>query len=217
MLCAPTVDSADGAVWFSLAWLSPTMIALEVWDAESWYVLADRHVRVARDAGAVVHLQFVLNVLAYSHLLAGELAAAVEEIEEARLITQATGTPRLPFAEMMLAAWRGHEAEASDLIEAALGQATPRGPDRMNTLAACARAVLYNGLGRYHAARDYARQAFLHDGVATGAFFVPEVLEAASRTSDLALVHAALEWLGERTRVTPSAGYSGLRRAPAPC
>jgi hypothetical protein len=46
--------------------------------------------------------------------------------------------------------------------------------------------------------------------VAYGPLIVPELAEAASRTGDVALVRAALEWLGERTRVTPSEWALGI-------
>ena len=49
------------------------IVALELWDAESWHALAARQVQFARDTGALVHLQFALNFLAATHLLAGEL------------------------------------------------------------------------------------------------------------------------------------------------
>jgi hypothetical protein len=51
------------------------MIAREVWDFESWHALAAHQVQVARDTGALVHLQFALNFLGLHHLLAGEQAA----------------------------------------------------------------------------------------------------------------------------------------------
>jgi hypothetical protein len=37
------------------------MVALEVWDAESWHALVTRQARLARDTGALVLLQFALN------------------------------------------------------------------------------------------------------------------------------------------------------------
>jgi hypothetical protein len=46
------------------------MIALELWDAESWHALAARQIRFARDTGAPLYLQSALNFLARSHLLA---------------------------------------------------------------------------------------------------------------------------------------------------
>jgi ATP/maltotriose-dependent transcriptional regulator MalT len=43
-----------------------------------------------------------------------------------------------------------------------------------------------------------------------GPLLVPELADAASRTGDLALVGAALEWLAERTRVTPTEWALGV-------
>ena len=45
------------------------MIAVELWDVESWHALAARQAQVARDMGALVHLQFALNSLAWIRLL----------------------------------------------------------------------------------------------------------------------------------------------------
>ena len=70
--------------------------------------------------------------------------------------------------------------------------------------------MLYNGLGRHDAARDAAWRAFERDQVGLGPLVVPELAEAASRTGDVALVRAALEWLSERTRVTPTEWALGI-------
>jgi DNA-binding CsgD family transcriptional regulator len=70
--------------------------------------------------------------------------------------------------------------------------------------------VLYNGLGRHDAARDAAWRAFERDPVGRGPFLVTELAEAASRTGDAALVRAALEWLSERTAVTPTEWALGI-------
>ncbi|HEX3962131.1 MAG TPA: LuxR C-terminal-related transcriptional regulator [Trebonia sp.] len=43
-----------------------------------------------------------------------------------------------------------------------------------------------------------------------GAFLAPELAEAASRTGDVALVRTVLEWLSERTRVTPGNWAAGI-------
>jgi ATP/maltotriose-dependent transcriptional regulator MalT len=44
-----------------------------------------------------------------------------------------------------------------------------------------------------------------------GPLVLPELAEAASRTGDTALVGAALEWLSERTRVTPTDWVLGIQ------
>ncbi len=86
-------------------------------------------------------------------MLAGELAEAERLIEEERLIAEATGSPPVRNAAMWLAAWRGREQEASELIRATVQGATESGAGRMVGFAAYASAVLDNGLGRYDAAQ----------------------------------------------------------------
>jgi DNA-binding CsgD family transcriptional regulator len=209
-LDAGTDPEADRGLWLAGAGASQ-MAAQELWDAESWHTLAARMAEFARDTGALVLLQFGLNFLAVPHLLAGELATAARLIEEDRLIAEATGNPPAAYAAMTLAAWRGQEAPATELIETTVQEATARGQGRLVNLADYASAVLYNGLGRHDAARDAAWRAFQRDPVGYGPFIVPELAEAASRTGDLALVRAALDWLAERTAVTPTDWSLGIQ------
>jgi DNA-binding CsgD family transcriptional regulator len=193
-------------------WLSPSsgrngnIVALEMWDEEALHLLAARQVQVARDTGALVHLQFALSFLARTHMLAGELTAAALMIDEARLIAEATGNPPLVNAPMILAAWRGDEAQASELIDATSEEAATRRWTSNNY----ARSVLYNGLGRHDAARDAAWEAFQPDPIGYGTYLVPELAEAASKTADRAQLESALEWLSERTRVISSGWASGI-------
>ncbi len=197
-------------------WLWPTgasagqMIAQELWDAEPWHALTAHLAQFARDTGALVLLQFGLIFLAVPHLLAGELATAARLIEEDRLIAEATGNPPVAYTAMTLAAWRGQEAPATELIEATVQEATARGQGRLISLADYASAVLGNGLGRHDAARDAAWRAFQRDPLGYGPFLVPELAEAASRTGDVKLVRVALEWLSERTAVTPTDWSLGI-------
>ena len=197
-------------------WLLPSggrisqIVALELWDFESWHTLATRQTRLARDAGALVHLQFALNYLARAHLLAGELATAARMLEEDHLIAEATGNPPVADTEMMLATWRGREPEASELIEATVQEATARGLGRLASFAAYASSVRHNGLGRHDAARDAAWQAFEHGQLGHGPLVVSELAEAAARTGDVAAAGAALQWLSERTRVSPTDWALGI-------
>jgi ATP/maltotriose-dependent transcriptional regulator MalT len=74
----------------------------------------------------------------------------------------------------------------------------------------CLAALLYNGLGRYAAARDAAQRAWESGVVALGMWFVPELAEAAARVGETSLVLATLEWLSERTRVMPTQWAMGI-------
>ena len=184
--------------------------ALELWDADAWHALAERQVRVARDTGALVRLQFALQFLSTSHMLAGDLAAAARAIEEERTIAEATATAPVAYTNMTLAAWRGQEASASELIARARRAAAEQGIGRMDHFASYAASVLYNGIGRYDAAHRAVGRAFEQDRLGYTPFVVPEVAEAASRTGDTALLRAALEWMSERTSVTPTDWALGI-------
>jgi DNA-binding CsgD family transcriptional regulator len=186
------------------------IVALELWDAESWHILAAVQAQFARDTGASVHLQYALNFLATAHLFAGELTMAARLIDEDHLIAEVTGNPQVGYAAIALAAWQGQEALASELIAATSRAATARGLGRMVSFADYASSVLDNGLGRHDAARNAAWRAFERDDFGYGPYVVPELAEAASRTGDLALVRAALQWLSDRTRVTPSEWALGI-------
>jgi DNA-binding CsgD family transcriptional regulator len=188
-----------------------SIAALELWDAESAHDLAAVQAQFARDTGAPVHLQYALNFLATTHLLAGELTTAARLVEEDRLIAEVTGNPPAGYAAMTLAAWQGQEAPASALIEATSRTATARGQGRMVNLAAHASSVLFNGLGRHDIARDAAWRAFERDELGYGPLVVPELAEAAARTGDEKLVRTALDWLSERTPVTPSEWALGIQ------
>jgi DNA-binding CsgD family transcriptional regulator len=200
-----TDDEARRTLWLA-GGRANIIVAVELWDPEALHALAARQAQFARDAGALMHLQLALSFLARSHILAGELTTAALTVDEDRLIAEATGNPPLGNARMTLAAWRGEEALASELIDATAQEAAARGW----TSNAYASAVLYNGLGRHDAARDAAWQVFERDPVPFGPFLVPELAEAASRTGDDALVSAALDWLSERTRVTPTEWVLGI-------
>jgi DNA-binding CsgD family transcriptional regulator len=186
-------------------------VAFELWDADSAPALAARVVRFARDTGALGSLQYALNVLAKCHLLAGELSTATLMAEEGRLIGEVTGNPQVGDVEMVLAAWRGQQTKASELIEAALREPSADGRGAVVHFALYASALLDNGCGRHAAARDAAWQVFDLDRLGFGPLVVPELAEAASRTGDTALVGAALEWLSERTRVTPTDWVLGIQ------
>jgi len=137
-----------------------------------------------------VHLQFALAYLARIHLLTGELATAARLIEEDSLIAEATGNSPFGYSAMMLAAWRGQEDTAAELIqattrEAAAASRPEAGPGVADIFAAAATAVLDNGLGQHDAACGTVRHLVRPDPAAFVIYaplIVPELAEAAYRT-----------------------------------
>src|SRR5207302_3187100 len=107
------ISIEEGLRWLWLACLA----AVNLWDHEAWYVLSTRHVQLARDAGALTVLPIALISRMAVHLWAGELAAAAALVDEVEAVTDATGSHLAPYGALGVAAWRGREAEASELIE----------------------------------------------------------------------------------------------------
>jgi DNA-binding CsgD family transcriptional regulator len=206
-LLALDLSDEEGRRWLSLSGArNGHIVALELWDDEALNLLETRQLQIARDAGAYGQLHFALGFVARNHMLAGELTAAAHLMDEARLIAEATGNAPPVTGPMILAAWRGDEAQASELIEATSEESARRGWTSNNY----ARSVLYNGLGRHDAASDAAWEAMQPDPIGYGTWLVPELAEAASRAGDRARLEFALQWLSERTGAIGSRWASGI-------
>jgi DNA-binding CsgD family transcriptional regulator len=192
-----------------VSWL-PASIAPDLWDDATWHELTARALRVARDAGALSVLPVTLFYRAAAHVYAGEFDAAAGLIEEARAITAATGNAPMGYTALVLAAWRGEERRALDLIEAVVRDATARGEGRELGVAWYSTAVLYNGLGGYEAALAAARRACEHEDLGFFGRSLAELVEAGARGGASDEASAALRRLGERTRAAGSEWALGI-------
>jgi DNA-binding CsgD family transcriptional regulator len=180
-----------------------TIIATDLWDFGAARELAEHQVRVARDAGALIELQFALNVLATGEILSGNLASAAGLIEEARTAADANGNRPITYAALLLAAYRGQEDVASQLIQPSRDGAVALGEGRSASFADYASAVLQNGLGRHDAALAAALRVFDRDVVGGyQVMAVAELGEAAARTNDRELLARARARSSERALVT---------------
>ncbi len=180
-------------------WLA-CRLAQDLWDDELWYVLATRGLRVARETGALSMLPIAATYRASLHVHAGAFGAASSLIEEADAITQATDMAPLKYASLMLAAWRGNEADALELIEAGRLEATARGEGMGLGVLEWATALLYNGCGRYAEALAAAQRGCEHDDVGLFAWSLVELIEAGVRSGAADATSAALDRLSERTQ-----------------
>jgi hypothetical protein len=84
-------------------------------------------VEIAREAGALSELPLALDSRVLVHLFAGELAAAASLVEQARAVTEATGSNLAPYGALGLAALQGDPGQAGELIEASVSEVAPRG------------------------------------------------------------------------------------------
>jgi DNA-binding CsgD family transcriptional regulator len=198
----------DSALWLAGS-RAAGIIACELWDYEAGRALAERQVRTARDAGALVQLQVALNFLANKLVLAGDLPEAAGLLEEDRLVSNMTGVPPIPCAGMLLEAVRGNEERTSTLMATAAAAAAAGGR-RILIFANHAAAVLHNGLGRHERAFDCARRVFEGDVLGYQTFALSELAEAASRTGNRAALEEAREWMSVRAGATPTGWARGI-------
>jgi DNA-binding CsgD family transcriptional regulator len=192
--------SADIPVQEGLQWGWLVRVAdRALWDDEGRR-LTVRQVQLAREVGALDQLSILLNMMAMDAVWSGDFAAAASLIAEAAAVCEATGSRLAPYAAMMLASFRGREAEAAPLIRSAIEEGAAAGQGVAVTYAHWVAAILYSGLGRYADALAAARQASEHKHPYVSAWALPELIEAAAHTGDTRIAGDALDLLAERTR-----------------
>jgi DNA-binding CsgD family transcriptional regulator len=161
----------------------------------------DREVRLARETGALDELPVNLIPLAMSATWRGDFAAAASLITEGDTVCEVTGSRLAPYAAMFLAAMRGNQAGLTSLGEATIAAAEAGGQGAAVTYAHWVAAILHNGFGRYadaFAAAGQARTGHLYISM----WALPELIEAAVRTSNTEVAAGALERLVESTSVS---------------
>jgi AAA ATPase-like protein len=94
------ISAQEGLSWLWLA----ERAAMAVWDDETWHLLASRHVKLARDTGALSELPLAIRSRILLHTHAGELAAGAALIAEAQAVADATGSQLAPYGATGLAA-----------------------------------------------------------------------------------------------------------------
>lgn len=191
------IPAEEGLSWLWLAGRA----AMAVWDDETWHILASRHVKLARDVGALGELPLAVRSRILLHAHAGELAEGAALIAEAQAVADATGSQLSPYGALGVAAWRGREAETTELVQATMDGVTSRGEGRGVT-SQYAAALLYNGLGRYGKALAAAELVCEYDDLGVLGWSLAELVEAAVRSSQPARASDALQRLSETTRAS---------------
>ncbi|MFB7797618.1 AAA family ATPase [Isoptericola sp. NPDC056134] len=196
----------DGSVADELRWLwLANEAALHLWEEETWDVLSERYLRLARAAGSLSELPLALSTRAYRLTFAGDIDAAASLADEMRAVAVATGAALAPYPDLLIGASRGDLGTAS-LADDAAREAGERGEGIGIAVAEWARALLFNGLGDYPRAMRAAQDALRHQeypdlhypGIANWA--VAELIEAAARAGQPDVAEDALDWLARMTR-----------------
>ena len=191
-------------------------VAAELWDEEAWFDIANGQVQLARSSGTLSRLVEALNGLAVFSIHVGELAQAEALISEEKNIQLGITEPLTSYAAVLLAAWRGDAPRTADLMDQMTVSASSRGEGMALTFVEYAKAVLHNGLADYELAAVAAHSASSDDRLVIPHLPLPELVEAAMRSGQLAHAAAACERLSAMAAVsgTDSArGAATLARA----
>jgi DNA-binding CsgD family transcriptional regulator len=121
-------------------------------------------------------------------------------IDEVEAVIEATGYAPALSTPLLLAAWKGKEAVVSELSAVLIEEATGEDARRATALTEYAKAVLYNGLGRYQHAVVAAQRACAHEDLGLGSWARLELVEAGARGGARAVATDVLRHLEERTR-----------------
>jgi DNA-binding CsgD family transcriptional regulator/tetratricopeptide (TPR) repeat protein len=174
-------------------------LALGLWDAESASALSGHQLRTARGTGALTELSRALGSHTSILVFRGELSEAAALVEEARALTRTAGISEEPYGALTLTAWRGRAREAGALFAATSGAAGSGTEWVGDAVGEYARAVLYNGLGRYDEALVAARRACADpQELVAHNWGLPELVESAVRTGRRDLATDALHRLTSR-------------------
>jgi DNA-binding CsgD family transcriptional regulator len=210
-VAAPTLRAAahalerEGSVGVNLRWGWLAKVpAIVLWDDQQWIALAERHLALSREAGALARLPIDLTSVAHTLAWRGEFAAAASAIAEAGLVTEITRIEFAPRSAMQLAALRGREAEVRSLVEATIAFGSDKGQGNSVLWSEWVTALLFNGLARYEEARVAAEKVADADfDVILPGWALPELIEASVKTGKTELGRAAFERFA---RMTGTAG-----------
>jgi DNA-binding CsgD family transcriptional regulator len=199
---APTLKEAlrlYRAQPLKLDWLSVSynIVAMDMWDDEAWFELADGQVRLARANGTLSWLPFALDYLAEIHVQAGELSKAAALLMEREGADSGAREATLPYVPLVLAAWRGDAPGAAGLAEEMARGASDRGEGAALTYTDYAQAVLNNGQASYRAAAEAADRASAVDEIVISPWALYELVEAATRSDQQERARAAADQLSQ--------------------
>ena len=171
-----------------------------IWDYDGCLEIGTRAVQLARDLGALEVLAAADNACGQAAAFGGDFASAALLMAEVDAVKEATGTRIGPYAAIALAGIRGQEAEATELIDRVITEATAGGQGTAVQYAHWASSVLMNGLGRYEEALAAAVEASEHTPeLFIASWALSELIEAATRTENAELARRALARLAEHT------------------
>jgi DNA-binding CsgD family transcriptional regulator len=184
-LCAVREERLSEEDELRWLWLA-ARIARALADDAAWDELTARNLDLARRTGAFSVLPAALTDRMVVELSSGRFGVATSLAAEADAVVEATGSQPALRTSIMLANWRGGDAEAVSLIEARQEEVLQRGEGLWVVANEWGGAQRYNALGRYQDALAAAERAAADQrGLAQSMWVLAELIEAAVRSGQI--------------------------------
>ena len=178
-------------------WLA-CRIARALADDGAWDELTARHLELARRAGAFSALPVALTDRVLVELFSGRIGMAMSLAAESDAVVEATGSHVPLRTSIVLANWRGRDAEAAALVEARRQDVLRRGEGLFLAANDWGSAIRYNGLGRYEDALAAAERAVeAAGGLGPSDLLLAELIEAGARSGQAERATGPLAQLAE--------------------
>ena len=190
------------------------LVSMDLWDDQAWPDVAGGQIELAKTNGTLSWLPFALDFLGLLLVQAGDLAQAEALLAEGERIEPRIRATALPYAPLLLSAWRGDVQGVESSSSAISADAPSRGDGGSLTYVDYATAVLHNGLGNYQLAALAAESARRVQEIVISPWALVELVEAASRSGQRANATVAAEALKEMAEAT---GSDWARGAAARC
>ena len=212
---APGTPSTRETGTLAMRWLTLACCAAgELLDDRAWHALANRCVRLARDAGDLAELPRALRLLGMTELVSGHFAAAEACRAEELKVSNATGCWAIlgtaAHTDALVLAWRGRESETRAAADQLAHDGAEHGRGIAISLSLCALATLELGLGRYQEAMAHGLDLYQEDAFLYGTLALPGLIEAAVRAGDRLVASAALDRFTGRAQASGTPWASGL-------
>jgi DNA-binding CsgD family transcriptional regulator/tetratricopeptide (TPR) repeat protein len=202
-------EDAEGKAdlrWYQVA----GRVALDLFDHETFDLLAVRQLELLKTAGFLPWLPLALDYRAAACVMNGDFEEAGVLLDQADVVAGAIGVAAPHYVQPYLAAHRGQEQLNREVAQAAKDSATERGEGRAITMAHYATAILYNGLGQYQAALASAKSALEHDDIGAHSHVLVEMVEAGARCGDLEAATDAMRTLVDRAEASKAPAALGV-------
>ena len=185
-------------------------ICLDLFDFDSYTLLAERQLDLLRSAGELTVLPAALTTSAAVSVLGGDFPRAEALLDEAFVVSTATGAPPHRSGEPLLAAHQGRAQKWHAAERQTMEEATERGEGTEVTVAFYAGAVLHAGFGRYQEALEVVRKGLRYNDIGLYGSLLIELAEAAAYTGDYETARGAAAEIAQRAAASHTESALGL-------